>query len=292
MNLKLRNKSESGLFGPSYVSAPAYIVGLLLVGLPLIVIMIFSFLQRGEFGSGVIYKFTLDAYRTVFFETDLYGVQSFNFTYLSIISRSVFLAFTVTIICLIVGIPTAIWIALQKKSTQRILIILVTIPFWVNVLARTYAWMLILAEDGLFAQLGAPVLLYTSWATFVGLTYAFLPFMILPIYASAEKLDKRILEAAFDLGASGWRVLFRIVIPMVKYGLFAGIAIVFIPALGAYVQPSLLGGNKTMLIGSLINDQFGESRNWPVGSALAVLLLGMTGLILLSTRRRKLVVTQ
>ena len=284
----MRRKSDPGIFGPSSVSAPAYLAGLLLVGLPLIVVTTFSFLQRGEFGSGVIYKFTLDAYRTVFFETDLYGVQSFNFTYLSIIFRSVTLAFTVTVICLIVGIPTAIWIALQKKSTQRILIILVTIPFWVNVLARTYAWMLLLAEDGPFSQLGAPTLLYTSWATFIGLTYAFLPFMILPIYASAEKLDKRILEAAFDLGASGWRVLFRIVIPMVKFGIFAGIAIVFIPALGAYVQPSLLGGNKTMLIGSLINDQFGESRNWPVGSALAVLLLAMTGLILLSTRRRKL----
>jgi spermidine/putrescine transport system permease protein len=290
MNLKIRRKSDPGIFGPSSVSAPAYVTGLLLVGLPLIVVTIFSFLQRGEFGSGVIYKFTLDAYRTVFFETDLYGVQSFNFTYLSIIFRSVTLAFTVTVICLIVGIPAAIWIALQKKSTQRILIILVTIPFWVNVLARTYAWMLLLADGGLFTQLGAPALLYTSWATFIGLTYAFLPFMILPIYASAEKLDKRILEAAFDLGASGWRVLFRIVIPMVKFGIFAGIAIVFIPALGAYVQPSLLGGNKTMLIGSLINDQFGESRNWPVGSALAVLLLAMTGLILLSTRRRKLVV--
>lgn len=288
MNLKLRRKSDPGIFGPSSVSIPAYLSGLLLVGLPLLVVTIFSFLQRGEFGSGVINKFTLDAYRTIFFETDLYGVRSFNFTYLSIIFRSVTLAFTVTVICLIVGIPTAIWIALQKKSMQRILIMLVTIPFWVNVLARTYAWMLLLADDGLFTQLGAPALLYTSWATFIGLTYAFLPFMILPIYASAEKLDKTVLEAAFDLGASGWRILFRIVIPMIKFGIFAGVAIVFIPALGAYVQPSLLGGNKTMLIGSLINDQFGESRNWPVGSALAVLLLVLTGLILLSTRRRKL----
>jgi spermidine/putrescine transport system permease protein len=112
--------------------------------------------------------------------------------------------------------------------------------------------------------------------------------MVLPIYASAEKLDRSILEAAFDLGAPGWRVLLRIVIPMIKFGIFAGVAIVFIPALGAYVQPALLGGNKTMLIGSLINDQFGESRNWPVGSALAVLLLVMTGIILLSTRKRKL----
>jgi spermidine/putrescine transport system permease protein len=281
-------EKEPGIYGPGSVSLPAYITGILLVGLPLIVVIVFSFLQRGEFGSGVIHKFTLDAYRTVFFETDLMGNQSLNFSFLKIILRSILLALTVTIICLIVGIPTAIWIALQKKTTQRILIVLVTIPFWVNVLARTYAWMLLLAEGGLFNQLGAPVLLYTSWATFIGLTYAFLPFMVLPIYASAEKLDKSILEAAFDLGASGWRVLMRIVIPMIRFGIFAGIAIVFIPALGAYVQPSLLGGNKSMLIGSLINDQFGESRNWPVGSALAVLLLAMTGVILLATRRRKL----
>ena len=281
-------EKEPGIYGPGSVSLPAYITGILLVGLPLTVVIVFSFLQRGEFGSGVIHKFTLDAYRTVFFETDLMGNQSLNFSFLKIILRSILLALTVTIICLIVGIPTAIWIALQKKTTQRILIVLVTIPFWVNVLARTYAWMLLLAEGGLFNQLGAPVLLYTSWATFIGLTYAFLPFMVLPIYASAEKLDKSILEAAFDLGASGWRVLMRIVIPMIRFGIFAGIAIVFIPALGAYVQPSLLGGNKSMLIGSLINDQFGESRNWPVGSALAVLLLAMTGVILLATRRRKL----
>lgn len=288
MKPKSITENEPGIYGPGSVSLPAYITGILLVGLPLTVVIVFSFLQRGEFGSGVIHKFTLDAYRTVFFETDLMGNQSLNFSFLKIILRSILLAFTVTIICLIVGIPTAIWIALQKKTTQRILIVLVTIPFWVNVLARTYAWMLLLADGGLFNQLGAPVLLYTSWATFIGLTYAFLPFMVLPIYASAEKLDKSILEAAFDLGASGWRVLIRIVIPMIRFGIFAGIAIVFIPALGAYVQPSLLGGNKSMLIGSLINDQFGESRNWPVGSALAVLLLAMTGVILLATRRRKL----
>ncbi len=288
MKLRPITQREPGIYGPGSVALPAYVTGILLVGLPLIVVIVFSFLQRGEFGSGVIHKFTLDAYRTVFFETDLMGNQSLNFSFLKIIFRSIMLAFTVTVICLIVGIPTAIWIALQKKSTQRILIALVTIPFWVNVLARTYAWMLLLADGGLFNQIGAPVLLYTSWATFIGLTYAFLPFMVLPIYASAEKLDKSILEAAFDLGASGWRVLIRIVIPMIRFGIFAGIAIVFIPALGAYVQPSLLGGNKSMLIGSLINDQFGESRNWPVGSALAVLLLLMTALILLATRRRKL----
>jgi spermidine/putrescine transport system permease protein len=288
MKPKSITEKEPGIYGPGIVSLPAYLTGILLVGLPLIVVIVFSFMQRGDFGSGVIHKFTLDAYRTVFFETDLMGNQSLNFSFLRIILRSILLAFTVTIICLFVGIPTAIWIALQKKTTQRILIVLVTIPFWVNVLARTYAWMLLLADGGLFNQFGAPVLLYTSWATFIGLTYAFLPFMVLPIYASAEKLDKSILEAAFDLGASGWRVLIRIVIPMIRFGIFAGIAIVFIPALGAYVQPSLLGGNKSMLIGSLINDQFGESRNWPVGSALAVLLLAMTGVILLATRRRKL----
>ncbi|MEN9324655.1 MAG: hypothetical protein RL414_409 [Actinomycetota bacterium] len=285
MRRKIGELSQT-LFGPRFVSTPAYVLGIALVGFPLIIVILYSFLQRGEFGSGVINRFTLNAYRSIFFETDLLGVKSFNFTYMTIIGRSIFLAATVTMICLLIGIPTAIWIALQKPTTQRILIALITVPFWVNVLARTYAWMLLLSEQGLFHKLGAPALLYTSWATFIGLTYAFLPFMVLPIYASAEKLNLSILEAGFDLGANGFRVLFRVVIPMIRNGIFAGVAIVFIPALGAYVQPSLLGGNKSMLIGSLINDQFGESRNWPLGSALAVILLVITGISLLASRKR------
>lgn len=289
--MKFHSKSgnDPGIFGPVGISFPAYVLAITMVGMPLLVITLFSFLKRGDFGSGVVYQLTLDAYKTVFVETDLMGNASLNFSFLTIIFRSILLSVTVTVICLIIGVPTALWIALQKKSVQRILIVLITIPFWVNVLARTYAWMLLLSDGGLFNSLGLPTLLYTPWATFIGLTYAFLPFMILPIYAAAEKLDRSILEAAFDLGASGWRVLFKIAIPMIRFGIFAGIAIVFIPALGAYVQPSLLGGNKTMLIGSLINDQFGESRNWPVGSALAVLLLVMTGAILFLTRTRKVV---
>jgi spermidine/putrescine transport system permease protein len=269
------------------VSLPAYVQGIILVGLPLLVIILFSFLQRGTYGSGVIRAFTLDAYRSLFFETDLYGKSSLNLSYLKIIFRSVSLAFTVTLLCIGIGVPTAIWIALQKPSRQRALIALITVPFWVNVLARTYAWMLLLADEGLLNKIGLPVILYTNWATLIGLTYAFLPFMILPVYASAEKLDRGVLEAAFDLGASGWRVLFKVVIPMIKYGIYAGIAIVFIPALGAYIQPSLLGGNKTLFIGSLIERQFGESRNWPLGSALAVLLLALTSMALLLTRTRR-----
>jgi spermidine/putrescine transport system permease protein len=152
--------------------------------------------------------------------------------------------------------------------------------------------MLLLSEGSLFDRIGFPTLLYTNWGTLIGLTYAFLPFMVLPVYASAEKLDIRVLESAFDLGASGLRVFFKIVLPMLRLGILAGIAIVFIPALGAYVQPSLLGGNKSMLIGSLINDQFGESRNWPVGSALAVILLILTGLILYLTRAKKIEVEE
>ncbi len=263
-------------FGPSGVSYPALTMGLLLIGAPLLVVSLFSFLKRGSFGSGVVYKFTTDAYSSILIQTNLIGQHSLNTAYLSIIWRSIVLALSVTVICLLVGIPTAIWIALQKKSVQKILIILVTIPFWVNVLARTYAWMLLLADKGLLSQIGGPTLLYTNWATLIGLTYAFLPFMVLPVYAVAEKMDFRTLEAGFDLGASGWRVLFKVLLPTLKYGILSGIAVVFIPALGAYVQPSLLGGNKSMLIGSLINDQFGDSRNWPVGSALAVLLVLMT----------------
>ena len=289
MKLHSKKGNDPGIFGPVGVSFPAYVLAITMVGMPLLVITLFSFLKRGDFGSGVVYQLTLEAYKTVFVETDLMGNASLNFSFLTIIFRSILLSVTVTVICLIIGVPTALWVALQKKSVQRILIVLITIPFWVNVLARTYAWMLLLSEGGLLNSIGLPTLMYTPWATFIGLTYAFLPFMILPIYAAAEKLDRSILEAAFDLGASGWRVLFKIAIPMIRFGIFAGIAIVFIPALGAYVQPSLLGGNKTMLIGSLINDQFGESRNWPVGSALAFLLLVMTGVILFLTRTRKVV---
>ncbi len=278
---------RKSVYGPSRVSYPAMTLGIFLIGAPLIVVTLYSFLKRGLFGSGVVYEFTTDAYSSILIQTNLIGEHSLNTAYLQIIWRSILLALIVTLICLVVGVPTAIWIALQKKSRQKILILLVTIPFWVNVLARTYAWMLLLADKGLLSQLGSPTLLYTNWATLIGLTYAFLPFMILPVYAVAEKLDFRMLEAGFDLGASGWRVLTKVLLPSLKYGMLAGIAVVFIPALGAYVQPSLLGGNKSMLIGSLINDQFGESRNWPVGSALAVLLLLMTIFVLSAFKVRE-----
>lgn len=278
-------------YGPTKVSYPALILGVVLVGAPLLVITLYSFLKRGEFGSGVVYKLTTDAYSSILVQTNLVGQESLNVAYLTIIWRTIALAFTVTLICLLIGVPTAIWIALQKRSVQKILILLVTIPFWVNVLARTYAWMLLLADKGLVSKLGGPTLLYTNWATLIGLVYAFLPFMVLPVYAVAEKLDLRILEAGFDLGASGWRVLTRVLLPSLKFGILSGTAIVFIPALGAYVQPTLLGGAKSFLIGSLINDQFGESRNWPLGSALAVLLLFMTVVLLGMYKLHKMIRT-
>lgn len=278
-------------YGPTKVSYPALILGVVLVGAPLLVITLYSFLKRGEFGSGVVYRLTTDAYSAILIQTNLVGQKSLNIAYLAIIWRTIVLAFTVTVICLLIGVPTAIWIALQKRSVQKILILLVTIPFWINVLARTYAWMLLLADKGLVSQLGGPALLYTNWATLIGLTYAFLPFMVLPVFAVAEKLDLRILEAGFDLGASGWRVLTRVLLPSLKFGILSGTTIVFIPALGAYVQPTLLGGAKSFLIGSLINDQFGESRNWPLGSALAVLLLFMTVVLLGMYKLHKMIRT-
>lgn len=277
---------KKDIYGSAKASFPAQINAVLLVALPLVVITIYSFSKRGDFGSGIAGGFTLEAYKNILFETSLTGEQSLNFSYLAIIARSIVLAAAVAILCLVVGLPTAVWIALQSKSKQRILILLITIPFWVNVLARTYAWMLLLNENGLLNELGLPPLLYTNWATLIGLVYAFLPFMVLPIYAAAEKLNKNILEAAFDLGANGFKVLFKIVFPMIRLGIYSGVTIVFVPALGAYVQPSLLGGNKSMLIGSLINDQFGESRNWPLGSALGVLLLVLTVFSLFVVQRR------
>jgi len=206
-----------------------------------------------------------------------------NTDYLQIFARSFGLALVAVLITLLVGLPVALYISLQDAKRRNLLLLLITIPFWVNLLVRTYAWMLLLRNGGLVEQslnhLGAGIdglnILYTPWAVAVGLVYAYLPFMVLPIYSSLEKMDWRLVEAAFDLGANRWQALRRIVLPLAMPGIVAGCLLVFIPALGTYYIPELLGGGKQMMIGSLIQSQFGSARNWPFGAALAFALLGM-----------------
>ena len=242
-----------------------------------------SFLERGEYGGVVWGAHTAEAYVNFILERDLDGSLIANTDYLQIFARSVGLAAVTWFLTIVVGFPTALYMALQPERIRNLLIFLVTIPFWTNLLVRNYAWILLLRNNGLIdatlADLGLtsqPMsILYTPFAIGIGLTYSFLPFMVLPIYASLEKVDFRLVEAAFDLGANHFKALVRVIIPLALPGIVAGSILVLIPSLGAYVTPELLGGSKSMMIGNLIQSQFGAARNWPFGAALAFVLLAL-----------------
>lgn len=250
---------------------------------PLVLMAYVSFLERGLNGGVRWGQHTVEAYVAFLFERNLDGSLAFNDDYLQIFLRSFWLSISTTIFALLIGFPTALYIALQKPRTRTLLIFLVTIPFWTNLLVRTYAWILLLRNGGIidstlwWANLTSTPLhvLYTPTAIAIGLTYSFLPFMVLPIYTSLEKMDFRLVEAAFDLGANRWRALTRVILPLAKPGIVAGCILVFVPCLGAYVTPELLGGGKALMIGNLIQGQFGAARNWPFGSALAFALLAI-----------------
>ena len=242
-----------------------------------------SILERGDYGGVVWGDHTAEAYLSFLFERDLDGSLVPNTDYLRIFLRSIGLSVLTLLLTLLVGFPSALYMALQPERYRNLLVFLVTIPFWTNLLVRNYAWILLLRNNGLvdatLADLGLtsePIsVLYTPFAIGIGLTYSFLPFMVLPIYASLEKLDLRLVEAAFDLGADHLKALSRVIIPLALPGIVAGGILVLIPCLGAYVTPELLGGSKSMMIGNLIQTQFGAARNWPFGAALAFVLLSI-----------------
>nr|WP_274380620.1 ABC transporter permease [Oleomonas cavernae] len=251
--------------------------------------LIYSFLERATYG-GVIWTLSFDSYIQFLFDHDLDDSLIFNDAYLQIYGRSFFLAGVTTAICLLIGFPTALYMAQQEKSRRDLLVFLVTIPFWTNLLVRTYAWILLLRREGLVDSAlqgigltdGPLGLLYTDTANLIGLVYSFLPFMVLPIYSSLEKLDFRLVEAAYDLGANKLTALRRIVIPLSMPGIAAGSILVLVPCLGAYVTPEVLGGGKALMIGNLIQQQFGASQNWPFGAALSFALLAIVMLALMA----------
>jgi len=263
------------------LSAPAVIIIGLFGILPLMIMVIYSFLVAGEYG-GVVWNFSTDAYVSFLFQRDIFdGTLSFSPDYLIIYLRSIIFALATTVICLVLGFPTAYFMATRPPHRRQLWVFLITIPFWSNLLVRTLAVMLIIRDEGLINDfliwlgvIDKPiVLLYTNFATMLGLLYSFLPFMVLPLYASLEKMDFRLVEAGFDLYATRGKVLRRIIIPLAKPGIIAGCLLVFIPAIGAYVTPLILGGGKHLMIGALIALQFGSSRNWPLGSAQALILM-------------------
>jgi len=237
--------------------------------LPLVLMGVYSFLERGLYG-GVTWIFTWENY-----------TRFVNPLYLKILLRTFRISFLTTVILLIIGYPMAYRIARADKRWRNILLFLVVLPFWTSDLIRTYAWMLILRDTGLLNNLfqslhliSKPLtLLYTEAAILMGLAYVYLPFMVLPLYASIEKLDLTLLEAAEDLGATPfWRFL-KVTVPLTKSGILAGSLLVFIPSVGAFVVPDLLGGAKAMMIGNLVQLQFGPARNWPFGSSASFILM-------------------
>ncbi|MGQ3071545.1 MAG: ABC transporter permease [Ferrovibrionaceae bacterium] len=266
---------------------------------PLLLMLYVSTLERGAFGGVVWDAHSLSAYEKLVFERDLIGRLALNPDYLAIFARSFQLAAITTTVTLAIGIPTALYMTMLPPRRAALLLFLITVPFWTNLLVRNFAWILLLRNggpiDGMLNRLGlvsGPIdILYTPFATGIGLVYSFLPYMILPIFVAMERIDRRLIEAAFDLGANRLRVLTRVVMPLAMPGIVAGGVLVFVPCLGAYVSPELLGGAKSMMIGNLIQAQFGASRNWPFGAALAmvllvILLVGL-GLLALAGRRRK-----
>jgi spermidine/putrescine transport system permease protein len=270
------------------LSGPAMVVIGVFGVVPLLIMLIYSFLVAATYG-GVEWTFTTEAYVSFLFQRDIFDdTLQFVPDYLQIYLRTFLLAGVTTVASLIVGFPTAYFMATRPASQRNFWVFLITLPFWTNLLIRTYAIMLIIRDEGmvndLLQSLGLidkPIhFLYTNFAILLGLLYSFLPFMVLPIYSSLEKLDFRLVEAGFDLYATRIQVLRRIVIPLAKPGIIAGCVLVFIPALGAYVTPLLLGGGKQHMIGSLIATQFGTSRNWPFGSAQAFILMAVVLLAL------------
>lgn len=275
-----RRRAQSAralLIGPA---AGAIIV---LMVVPLTLMAWISVQTRDYSGSVVWHSYSSEAYLRFVFERNLDGTLSWNFDYLLIIFRSAWLSLTTTVLALLVGFPMALFMATRPRKWRAALVFLVTVPFWTNLLVRNYAWILLLRDHGTINSallaigvISEPLpLLHNNFAVSIGLTYSFLPFMVLPIYASLEKLDLRLVEAAFDLYANRVKTLRRVVLPAARPGIIAGCILVFVPCLGSYVTPELLGGGKTMMIGNLIGLQFGAARNWPFGAALGFALLAV-----------------
>ena len=271
------------------LAGPAMVVVGVFGVLPLLIMLTYSFLVAATYG-GVEWEFTTEAYVSFVFQRDIFDdTLQFVPDYLQIYFRTFLLAGVTTVASLVVGFPTAYFMATRPPSQRNFWVFLITLPFWTNLLIRTYAIMLIIRDEGMVNDLlrwlgliDQPIhFLYTNFAILLGLLYSFLPFMVLPIYSSLEKLDFRLVEAGFDLYATRGQVLRRIVIPLAKPGIIAGCVLVFIPALGAYVTPLILGGGKQHMIGSLIATQFGTSRNWPFGSAQAFILMAVVLVALL-----------
>ena len=272
------------------LSAPAlFILAIGAVG-PLLVVLFYSVFAKADYGGVKAWEFSSEGWFNVFFQRDIFDdTVIIADAHLSILWRSVKLSLITTVLTLIVGFPTAYYISTQDPKRRDLLVFMITIPFWTNILIRTFAMQQVIRNEGVvntvlmwLGIIDAPIqIMYTDWAIFFGMLYIYLPLMVLPLYASMEKIDFRLVEAGYDLYATRFQVLRRIIIPLVKPGIIAGSILVFIPSLGAYVTPRILGGGKNLMLGNLIDLQFGPGKNWPLGAALSITLLVMVMVALL-----------
>ena len=272
--------------GPRWIFAgPGLLYITAFMSIPLFLIFTYSFFTRGRFG-GIVWDFTFENYSRLF-----------EPVYLKVFGNSIMIAGTTTILALLLGYPTAYAITRLSPKWRTVALVLVVLPFWTNFLIRTYAWIILLNSEGPVNQsllsmgiIGAPIgFLYTPGAVIVGLLYAYLPLVVLPVYASIERLDRQLLEAASNLGASRIRTFFDVTLPLTLPGAMIGAIFVFVPSLGNFVVPELLGGGKTVMVGNLIRDQFLQARDWPFGAVIALfvvlLLVALFGIQAAISRR-------
>lgn len=261
---------------------PAWLSLVLLFAVPFAIVLAYSFLTRGVYG-GIELPWTAESYRRLF-----------DPLYLAILWRSFAMALAATALCLLLAFPAALFISRAARH-KNLYLQLVMLPFWTSFLVRTYAWIFLLRDTGLFNTAlqalgithGPLPLLYNDGAVLLGLVYGYLPFMVLPIYATLERLDPALVEAAADLGARPLATVWRIVVPLSRPGIVAGSVLVFIPCLGAYLTPDLLGGGRTVMVGNLVQNQFTTARDWPFGAAVSIALMALVTLVLVVFLRRE-----
>jgi len=266
----------------SWFLAPSWLWLAVLFAAPFAIVLAYSFLTRGVYG-GLEQPWTFENY-----------TRLLDPLYLSILLRSFAMALAATALCLLLAFPAALFIS-RSGRRKNLYLQLVMLPFWTSFLVRTYAWLFLLRDTGLINTLLQKIgiihvplpLLYNNGAVLLGLVYGYLPFMVLPIYATLERIDPQLVEAAADLGARPLAALFRVVVPLSKPGIVAGTVLVFIPCLGAYLTPDLLGGGRSVLVGNLVQNQFTNARDWPFGSAASVLLMALVTLLVWRILRRE-----
>jgi spermidine/putrescine transport system permease protein len=262
--------------------SPTNLYLFILIVLPLILVTILSFLSRGTYGN-VVFRFNISNY-----------TRLFDPLYAKILGFSLLVGLGTTVICILIGYPLAYYIARAPARQRSILLFLILLPFWTNFIIRIFAWMTILRSGGLLDSLlqflhitQAPLnLLYGPTAVMIGMVYEFLPFMVLPLYTSLEKIENSLLEAAADLGAPPYKAFLRVTLPLSIPGMIAGTILTFIPAMGMFVVPDILGGAKTILIGNVIRNQFLTARDWPFGAAASMVLMLMTMVLTLYYTRK------